>query len=402
MGRTRAPFVISGLVIALALAACSSDDSASSGSSSGASGGTSGTSGTSGGTSGTSGGTSGTSGTSGGPPTNPDDGPPAGNPAGKCTVPAEAQAESIASPKTVIGDGTAASCTGDKVVAAIAAGGVVTFACGPLPVKITLSETANVFNDKGPVVIDGGGKVTLSGGGKVRILYSNACDPAHGGYASGAPGNCNEQVTPKLTVQNITFVDGNVQLGNVEEGGGGAIYVRGGRTKIVNARFFHNACDDKGSDVGGGAVRILDFPQGGSIARPVFVVNSTFGGKTGYGNTCANGGALSSIGTSWTVLNSVFTDNHATGTGANSGDGGNGGAIYNDGNTIAMNMCGTLMEDNHANEGGSAIFFVSNDKSGTIAILDSVLKNNPKGKFESAPGLFIQAKSTTTTGSTIQ
>ncbi|MDB4933769.1 MAG: hypothetical protein JWP87_741 [Labilithrix sp.] len=390
-----------------AFVGCSSDDASSNGSS-----GTSGTSGdpSSSGTSGsmTSGGTSGTmtsGGTSGGPPTNPDDGPVAGNPNGKCAVPAEAQAESIANPRTVVGTGTAASCTSDAFVAAVAKGGVITFDCGAAPTTITLTATAKVHNDTGPIVIDGGGKVTLSGGGKVRILYANACDPMNGGYASGVAGDCNEQVTPKLTLQNLTFVDGSVKLGNVEEGGGGALYVRGGRTKIVSSRFFHDACDDEGSDVGGGAIRVLDFPKNGSVDRPVFVVNSTFGGKVGYGNTCANGGALSSIGTSYSIYNSVFSDNHATGHGANSGNGGNGGAIYNDGNTIALNVCGTLMEDNHANEGGSAIFFVSNDSTGTITITDSTLKNNPKGTFETAgfPGLFVKAKGPPkVTNSTIQ
>jgi hypothetical protein len=357
----------------------------------------------SGGTSGTSGSPGTSGGTSGAPPTNPDDGPPAGNPAGGCSVPAEAQAESITTPKTVVGTGTPESCTSDAFVAAVAAGGVVTFNCGAAPTTITLTKTANVFNNTGPVVIDGGGKVTLSGGGKVRILYSNACDPANGGYASGTPGDCNEQVTPKLTVQNITFVDGNVELGNVEAGGGGAMWVRGGRTKIVNARFFHNSCDPLGSDVGGGAVRIQDFPKAGSVNRPVYVVNSTFGGKPGLGNSCANGGALSSIGTSWSIYDSVFTDSHATGHGANSGDGGNGGAIYNDGNTMELKVCGTLMNDNHANEGGSAIFFVSNDKTGNISITDSTLTNNPKGTFQTSPGLFVQAqKPVTVTNSTIQ
>jgi hypothetical protein len=230
----------------------------------------------------------------------------------------------------------------------------------------------------------------------------NACDPANGGYASGVTGDCNEQVTPSLTVQNITLVDGSIMLGNVEAGGGGALYVRGGRTKIVNSRFFRNVCDPLGSDVGGGAIRVLDFPKNGSVDRPVFVVNSTFGGEAGFGNSCANGGALSSIGASWSIYNSVFSDSHATGTGANSGNGGNGGAIYNDGNTMALKVCGTLMEDNHANEGGSAIFFVSNDRTGTVALTDSTLRNNPKGTFETAglPGLFVLAASAPTVTNT--
>jgi hypothetical protein len=320
-------------------------------------------------------------------------------------VPAEAQAESITNPTTVVGSGTPESCTSAAVVAAVAGGGVITFNCGAAPTTITLTETANVHNDKTPIVIDGGGKVTLSGGGKVRILYANACDKTMGGYASGVVGDCNQQVTPKLTVQNITFVDGSVMLGNTEAGGGGAIYVLGGRTKIVNSRFFNNLCDPSGSDVGGGAIRIQDFATGGTVNRPVYVVGSTFGGKTGFGNSCANGGALSSIGTSWSIYNSLFSYNEATGHGANSGNGGNGGAIYNDGNTMALKVCGALMEDNHANEGGSAIFFVSNDHTGTISIADSTLRNNPKGTFETAnfPGLFVQAAGTpTVTNSTIQ
>jgi hypothetical protein len=132
-------------------------------------------------------------------------------------------------------------------------------------------------------------------------------------------------------------------------------------------------------------------------------VNSTFGGKTGLGNSCANGGALSSIGTSWSIYNSLFTDNTAVGVGQNAGNGGNGGAIYNDGDTIALKVCGAAMHDNHANEGGSAIFFVSNDQTGTIAVTNSVLTNNPKGTFETLPGIFVKAKSAAdTTGSTIQ
>lgn len=355
-----------------------------------------------------SGGTSSSGGnpSSSGGPTFADDRPPAGWADGKCAVPGEAAAESIANPRTVVGNGSPDSCTGDAFVAAVAKGGVITFDCGPDPKTIVLTAEAKVHNDTGPVVIDGGGKVTLSGGGKTRILYSNACDPENGGYSQGVPGNCNEQITPKVTVQNITFVDGNVQAGNVEKGGGGAMWIRGGRTKIVNARFFGNQCDALGSDVGGGAIRVLDFPEAGSIDRPVYVVNSTFGGKSGFGNKCANGGVLSSIGTSWNIYNSVFSDNRATGMGANDGNGGNGGAVYNDGNTIALSVCGTLMEDNHAPEGGSAIFFVSNDKSGTIAITDSTLRNNPKGRFETPnfPGLFVQAKagSPIVTNSTIQ
>jgi hypothetical protein len=324
--------------------------------------------------------------------TDPQAGPAAGNPDGTCSVPAAAGAEDSSSPRTVVGAGTKDSCTGAAFVDAVAKGGVVTFDCGPDPVTITLTATAKVFNDTGPkIVIDGGGKVTLSGGGKVRILYQNTCDPKQRPISS----DCNNLESPALTLQNLTFVDGNatgLEMAD-NEGGGGAVYVRGGRFKIVNSRFFHNVCDDLGSDVGGGAVRVLDFPTGSSATRPVYIVHSTFGGAAALGNQCANGGAISSIGTSYTMINSLFTDNQAVGHGANAGQGGNGGAVYNDGDTYQLSLCGDHLTHNHANEGGSAVFYVSNDKTGGFTIQDSVLSGNPKGTFETAgfPGIFVIA-----------
>jgi hypothetical protein len=352
---------------------------------------------------GTGGGGSTGSGNGGNPNTNPDDGPAAGNPDGKCDVPAEAQVEDTSSPTTVVGTGTKESCTGAAVVDAVARGGTITFACGPDPVTITLDQTAKVFNDKGPkIVIDGGGKVTLSGGGKVRILYQNTCDEKQ----VWTSDHCQDQATPALTVQNITFIDGNSTGDAVEGGGGGAILVRGGRLKVINSRFFHGVCDGTGPDLGGAAVRVLSQYQG----LPVYVVNSTFGGKEGLGGACSNGGALSSIGVSFTVLNSLFSFNQAIGNGANPAEegtpgGGSGGAIYNDGNTFTLSLCGVKMTNNTANAGGGAIFFVSNDGSGTLSIKDSVLSKNPSAKFESpgTPGIYWKAnKEPLISGSTIE
>lgn len=329
-------------------------------------------------------------GTSGSDPhTNPDDGPPAGNPDGSCAVPAEAQAEDTSAPDHVVGDGTPESCTGDAFVEAVAQGGVITFDCGPDPVTITLDRTAKIFNDTGPrIVIDGGGKVTLSGGGAVRILYQNTCDEAQVWTTS----HCDNQDHPQLTVQNLTFVDGNAS--GEDPDGGGAIFVRGGRFKAVNSRFFNNVCDDVGPDVGGGAIRTLDQHED----LPVYIVDSTFGGAEGLGNVCSNGGGLSSIGVSYTVINSLFTHNRAIGNGANPAQegtpgGGSGGAIYNDGNTFTLDLCGVRMTNNTANEGGGAIFFVSNDLSGTLVIRESTLSNNPSGQFETEgyPGIFVLA-----------
>lgn len=311
----------------------------------------------------------------------------AGNPSGHCTVPPEAELEDTSQPDVVVGTGTPESCTGAAFVAAVAQGGVITFDCGPQPVTITLTETAKVFNDTGPrIVIDGGGKVTLSGGGQVRILYMNTCDPAQ----VWTTPHCQDQDHPQLTVQNLTFADGDAS--GEDPDGGGAIFVRGGRFKIVNSVFVRNRCDAVGPDVGGAAVRVLSQYEG----LPVYVTRSTFGGGPGLGNECSNGGGLSSIGVSFTVLNSWFSHNRAIGIGANPArpgtpGGGSGGAIYNDGNTFALRVCGTRMENNHANEGGGAIFFVSNNGTGQLSIESSGLFANPSLGFETAglPGIFL-------------
>lgn len=326
------------------------------------------------------------------PLANPADGPPAGNPDGHCAIPAEAAPEDIATPTTVVGDGTAASCTSAAFVAAVARGGVITFACGPDPVTIKLTETAKIFNDTGPkIVIDGAGKVALDGQGQHRILYMNTCDEAQHWTTS----HCQNQDHPQLTVQNLTFVNGDAT--GLDPDGGGAIFVRGGRFKIVNSRFFGNRCDASGPDVGGASVRTLSQyqPAGAAEPLPVYVVNTTFGGDATHGNTCSNGGGLSSIGVSHTVINSRFAFNTAIGVGANparsgTDGGGSGAAIYNDGNTFTLALCGVAMTDNHANEGGGGIFFVSNDRTGHLVITDSVLQRNPSDGFETQgfPGIF--------------
>jgi hypothetical protein len=71
--------------------------------------------------------------------------------------------------------------------------------------------------------------------------------------------------------------------------------------------------------------------------------------------------------------------------------GGSGGAIYNDGNKFTLTLCGTKIEHNTANEGGGAVFFVSNDLTGSLVIRDSVLRANPSAGFETDgyPGIFV-------------
>ena len=298
--------------------------------------------------------------------------PAAGNPGGDAAVPAAGQAVDTSHPDRVIGNGTAASCTSAAVVAAVAAGGIITFSCGQAPVTITMTATATVSDSSHQVVLDGGGKVTLSGAGQTQILSMNA------GW---------EQQWPQLVVQNLGFTDaysGTRQTSGSSVYGGGAIFDEGGQLKVVNSTFAGNSCYATGPDLGGGAIRAV----GMDMASPVYITDDTFSD-----NTCSNGGALSGLYANFDVINSILTGNKAIGWGANPAaagtpGGGSGGAIYTDGDQYNLTIAGSVMRDNTAREGGGGIFFVVDADGGTLQIDSSTLQDNPSGEFQNAPGIF--------------
>jgi hypothetical protein len=316
--------------------------------------------------------------------------PDFGNPAGHFPVPAVGRAVDTSHPNRVIGHGTPASCTSAAVVSAVAAGGIIRFNCGKRPITILMKETARVPKTRHLVILDGRGLVTLSGGGKRRILFSDTC------AGTWSTDDCVNQPYPKIVVQNITFKDGyngthqaictanapRCWYGGVD--GGGAIYAEGGQFKAVNSRFSGNRCYRLGPDLGGAAIRALAQYKN----RPIYITSDTFSG-----GRCSNGGALSSISVQWDVFNSLFINNKAIGWGANpapasTGGGGSGGVIYNDGTDYNTLIAGTIMRDNSAREGGSAIFYVVDSGWGKLTLNRSHLHHNPRGQFETFPGIY--------------
>jgi hypothetical protein len=296
----------------------------------------------------------------------------AGNPDGHAAVPAAGQAVVTSHPDHVIGNGTPASCTPAAVIAAVAAGGVITFSCGPAPVTITMTATATVPATSRLTVLDGGGKVTLSGGGKTQVLSMNA------GW---------QQQWPQLVVQNLTVTDAysaTPQVSGSSVYGGGAIFAEGGQLKVVDSAFTGDSCYASGPDLGGGAIRAV----GMYPASPVYLTGDTFSG-----DSCSNGGALSGLYAEFDVTNCLLTGNKAIGWGANPAaagtpGGGSGGAIYTDGNAYDLTVAGTVVRGNTAREGGGGIFFVVNAGGGTLRIESSTLQGNPSGEFQNAPGIF--------------
>jgi fibronectin type 3 domain-containing protein len=271
----------------------------------------------------------------------------------------------------VVGNGTPASCTESAFEEAIAAGGIVTFNCGPSPYRLVLSSTKSITRD---TVIDGGNLVTLDGGGKVRQLLLN-----NGNF---------DATTPTLTLQNVTLSNGHGtdNAGTGAPTGGGAIYRYGGTLNVINSQFINNVGPASGQDSAGGAI------------YSVGVGTTTVVGSIFNGNQSSDGGALGNLGASVDLVNDTIQGNQATGSGGNPGNGGNGGGVYMDGANIRIKMCGTHVDSNQGNAYGGGLFFVDDATAGTAAIDQSSFNGN-SAAF--AGGLYLQGATGTLTNSSV-
>jgi len=299
-------------------------------------------------------------------------------PAAVCTPPIGSAATAGA---LVVGNGTPASCTESALQAAINASSVVTFNCGAAATTIALTSTL-VLPDTRQTVIDGGGKITLDGGGRVRLIQL-----VHPNFRTSRVG---------LSLQHITLANGKAvgtryvppTPGNAScsfgwaDGGGGAVYVRDAALHVVDVTFRNNAAESPGPDVGGGAIYA-------AASLDVTVVGSTFDGNSG-----ANGGAVGLLQSDSRFANNLFSNNKATGTGANyvggaaagcggvaqanqGGSGGNGGAISIDGGADgAQNVCGSTFTANTSNEFGGALFRTADGAAQATTFDRSLFQNN--------------------------
>ncbi|MCX5746736.1 MAG: hypothetical protein NT062_30040 [Proteobacteria bacterium] len=316
--------------------------------------------------------------------------PTNGNPDGMCAagLPVEANPVDVSQPDTVVGTGTADSCTFAALDAAITNGGVITFACGAAPTTIMVTQTMHLPLMK-DTVIDGANKVTLDGGGAVQILRFDSPNF--------------QALETRVTIQHLAFKHGAI-AGSMpiptaptpcsqgfNDGEGGAIYVRDGNLTVIDALFEDNTGAPLGPDVGGGAIRMLGSKHG------ILVVGSTF-----RRNRASNGAAIGCLFSELDVYDSLIEDNVATGHDANNNDptmcsvmnngqneigsGGNGGALYSDGisttqRPVEVKLCGDKIVNNAAgaNAFGGGLFFTSNNFGGSLAITDTTMTGNTGG-----------------------
>jgi hypothetical protein len=281
----------------------------------------------------------------------------------------------VSAPTTVVGDGTPASCTAQRLQAAATAGGTIVFACGPSPVVIPVTSTI-VFRKE--AVLDGGGLVTLSGEGAARILLLDS------GY---------DQATPRLTVQRLTLQEGRSprEAAGDTASGGAAVYRDGGSLTVIDCVFLGNHAPSPGQDLAGGA--IYAFGGGETV-----IVGSTF-----IGNSASNGGAVGSLNGHLTVVNSTFTGNQARGSGGNPGQGGCGGALYQDGDAEQTTLCGVTIRGSTAGQIGGGVFRVSNFAHGAFSMDRSTVDSNTVTAVGggNAGGLYLEDLQLTVTASTI-
>src|SRR6185312_3806915 len=124
------------------------------------------------------------------------------------------------------------------------------------------------------------------------------------------------------------------------------------------------------------------------------IVKSTFDG-----NTASNAGAVGGLFTELDIYDSLFSGNKAIGHDANNnepdkcsamnngqnetGSGGNGGAVYSDGNDVNVTLCGDAILGNDAgtNAFGGGLFFTSNNFGGTLSITDTTMTGNTGGSW---------------------
>lgn len=248
-------------------------------------------------------------------------------------------------------------CTEDALRAAIAAGGYITFDCGPSPTTISITAPFQL-NTTVDTVLDGASLITIDGQGQTRLFHKDW----HDGY----------NIT--ITFQNIRMINGRAPSG--DEHSGGVFYGGhpGTRLHVINSTFENNSTTE---------IHTAD-NQGGAI----FVHNSyetVISGSEFINNSAGSGGAFGGIATGLLVFNSRFTGNAAVDDSFEGIVKGHGGAIHLDGVTNGYNsisnrrvhICGSVFENNSSVRGGGALKVTVSDNKGTLATYErSTFINN--------------------------
>jgi hypothetical protein len=271
-------------------------------------------------------------------------------------------------PVTLVNPTVITTCTEANLRAALAAGGHITFDCGPNPVTIPITSPL-VTSATADIVLDGQGLVTLDGGSSTRILEKP--------FTPGS--DIDKSLGNDLTLQNMTLVNGRAPAATHSQDSnarGGAVWVTspGTRLHIINSTFSNNATTSiTDEDNQGGAVFAANIYE-------TIIVGSVF-----ENNVAGNGGGFGAIASGLIVYNSRFSNNSAADTTSGGIVRGHGGAIHLDGVTNSFNpdshkivdVCGSEFTGNTAVRGGGAFKVTISDGKGTKATYErSTFRDN--------------------------
>ncbi len=269
---------------------------------------------------------------------------------------------------SVVGTGTASSCTEAALGAALAAAGSVTFNCGPNPVTIMVTSTISVSAESS---IDGGDLVSLSGGGTMQLLTvkPGAILTIANLTISDGVIAIRIQTGGALNVSNVTFSDNHTDFAR------GSAIDSSGMLNVASSRFEDNTIHYISAN--GGAIGI---GSGTAVVSGSTFSNNSAGAidNSGIltvtdsifsGNSATAGGALNNGGT-LNVVNSTFANNSANFGGAISTGGDRSVTIT--GCTFSRNNSSTNGRPGYISGSGGAIF----GPNGTFDVSDSTFSGN--------------------------
>ncbi len=229
------------------------------------------------------------------------------------------------------------------------------------------------------VILDGSGDITLSGNNLIKIMELH--DQA------------------QLTVQRMKFINAKTADSGAAINSTNTLR----QVTLINCSFTNCNTMNTGSDIGGGAIRLWN----GTHTQ---ISGCTFDSCTG-----SNGGAVNSLGTRLTIINSTFTSNSAFGTGGGAevlpvpGNGGIGGAVYVDNvsnNPSALwqlSVTGCTFSNNQANDHAGALFGYTDPNKPSTTIIDRCTfdTNKVNGGHGNAGAIYGQGGTLTLSNSTL-
>jgi hypothetical protein len=228
-----------------------------------------------------------------------------------------------------VGSGTPESCTEATFTAAFAAGGLVTFNCGPNPHIIIVTSQKTVLT--GMTTLRGAGLITISGGNATRLFVVPA----------GAT----------LVAEDIVLRNGRASELTERGAMGGAVLVDGGALSLLRSTI-------RDSGTAQGMVQ-----RGGAIASVNGTVTLT--ASLLDGNDSDSGGGVHSSGPdpSLTLVDTVVRNNRARGE-----DGDGGGIAVRNG---VVSIKGGRLEGNTAEHGGGLSVSMA-----TVDVTDTIITRN--------------------------